>query len=93
LLTNVVKAARQAGTAVQLSLACELTPDGIVITVRDDGPPFDPLARASPDLQADIAGREVGGLGIHLVRELAGACRYERSSGSNILEVRLPRPT
>jgi sigma-B regulation protein RsbU (phosphoserine phosphatase) len=91
LLTNVVKAARSVPAASQLWLECELTPREIVMTVRDDGPAFDPLVRAGPDLDADIADRQVGGLGIHLVRELAASCRYEHASGFNLLEVRLPR--
>jgi sigma-B regulation protein RsbU (phosphoserine phosphatase) len=91
LLTNVVKAARSVPAARQLWLECELTPREIVMTVRDDGPAFDPLLRDAPDLDADIADRQVGGLGIHLVRELAGSCRYEHTSGFNLLEVRLAR--
>jgi anti-sigma regulatory factor (Ser/Thr protein kinase) len=87
----VVKAARSVPAASQLWLECELTPREIVMTVRDDGPAFDPLVRAGPDLDADIADRQVGGLGIHLVRELAASCRYEHASGFNLLEVRLPR--
>jgi sigma-B regulation protein RsbU (phosphoserine phosphatase) len=91
LLTNVVKAAEAAAVAIRLSLACELTFHEIVLTIRDDGPPFDPLAGAGPDLDAVIADRLIGGLGIHIVRELAAACRYERSSDANILEIRLRR--
>ena len=91
LLTNVVRAAEERGGDIRLSLACELTPTEIVITVRDNGPPFDPLARAIPRLDADIAERDVGGLGIHIVRELAGACSYVRVADSNNLEIRLNR--
>ena len=91
LLTNVVRAAEARFTHVRLSLACELTRSEIVMTVRDDGPPFDPLAHASPNLNADIAERDVGGLGIHIVRELASTCSYARLSDSNTFEVRLSR--
>jgi sigma-B regulation protein RsbU (phosphoserine phosphatase) len=90
LLTNVVKAARS-GASVQISMACEVTADEVVMTVRDDGAPFNPLTRARPDLDADIANREVGGLGIHMVQELAKACCYQHSSGCNELEIRLHR--
>jgi sigma-B regulation protein RsbU (phosphoserine phosphatase) len=91
LLTNVVRAAGPSGGRVRLALDCALTPSEIVLTFRDDGVPFDPTAAASPRLDADIADREVGGLGIVLVTRLADACRYSRLDGWNVLEVRLGR--
>ena len=41
----------------------------------------------------DIHARSVGGLGIHLVREIANDVRYTREPGENVLEVRLNRKT
>ena len=68
-----------------------MTPAEIVLTVRDNGPAFDPLSRASPNLDVEIADRDVGGLGIHLVRELADDCRYARIDDCNVLTIRLNR--
>jgi serine/threonine-protein kinase RsbW len=58
-------------------------------TVSDDGLPFDPLAEAAPDLTAPIEQRRVGGLGIHLLRELTEARTYTRDNGRNVLSFRL----
>lgn len=91
LLTNVVRAAESAGREVRLTIECALTPSEIVLAFRDDGARFDPTARASPRLDADIADREVGGLGILIVQRLADTCRYARVDGENVLEVRLHR--
>ncbi len=91
LLTNVVHAADSAPGGVHLSLACSLTAAEIVLTVRDDGVPFDPTAAACPPLDAAIADREIGGLGILIVKRLADGCRYARVDGWNVLEVRLSR--
>ena len=91
LLTNVARAARSQAGDIQLSLACALTPGEIVLTVRDNGPAFDPLAFARPTLDAGIADREVGGLGILIVRQLADSCRYSRIDGCNVLDIRLSR--
>ena len=74
-----------------VSIACSLTPDEIVLIVRDDAAAFDPLARAGPNLDTDIADREIGGLGILLVKRLADSCRYSRVDGCNVLEIRLGR--
>jgi sigma-B regulation protein RsbU (phosphoserine phosphatase) len=91
LLTNVIRVLEARNGTAHLSLDCALTPSEIVLTVRDDGPQFDPLAQRSPDLEADIEQRCVGGLGIVLVRELADSCRYARVEDRNVLEIRLNR--
>lgn len=91
LLTNIVRAAMQPAGATRLTMDCTLLQGEIVLTVRDDGSEFDPLARPPPDLDADIADRGIGGLGIPLVRHLAQTCSYSRTDGWNVLEVRLGR--
>ena len=91
LLTNVVRSLEARGGGAHLSLDCALNQTQIVMTVRDDGPPFDPLALAAPDLEASIEERAIGGLGVAIVRRLAESCRYSRDQGHNVMEVRLPR--
>jgi anti-sigma regulatory factor (Ser/Thr protein kinase) len=92
LLTNVVRAVRaEPQSAQHLSVGCALSASAIVMTFIDDGPRFDPLAHESPDLDADIADRAVGGLGVHIVRQLADSCRYSHIDGRNILEIHLAR--
>jgi sigma-B regulation protein RsbU (phosphoserine phosphatase) len=87
LLTNIVRAA----AAKTLTLDCALTPEDIVLAIRDNGVEFDPLKPESPDLDADIAERSIGGLGIHLVRQLADDCSYTRVAAWNVFAVRLAR--
>ena len=91
LLTNVVRALQTRGGAGGLSLDCAVTPAELVLTVRDDGPQFDPLAHKSPELDSPIDDRDVGGLGIVIVRRLADRCRYARVDGRNVMEIRLHR--
>lgn len=57
------------------------------IEFRDNGQPFDPLSQPLPDLDADILDRPIGGLGVHLVRELAHSVRYAREEPYNVLHV------
>ena len=89
LLTNVARAAP--GGAVRASVDCQVTPCEIVLVFRDDAAPFDPLQQPAPELGADVEALRVGGLGIHLVRELATSVRYRREHDDNVLEVRLNR--
>lgn len=50
----------------------------IVLTLEDQGVPFDPRARSMPHIAAPAEAREVGGLGVHLIRELCDELHYER---------------
>lgn len=53
------------------------------MTVIDDGRPFDPLTALTPDFSLEVQQRPVGGLGIHLLRQLADHVAYERRDGTN----------
>jgi anti-sigma regulatory factor (Ser/Thr protein kinase) len=59
----------------------------LCIQFRDWGSPFNPLERDPPNLEQDFADREIGGLGIHLVKQLAHNIHYAREDDSNILTV------
>jgi len=91
MLTNIIKygyddtAAHQ--IQVQLSLAAPPT-----MLICDDGHRFDPRHDAPvPDLDAAIEDRQIGGLGIHMVCNLAAAVDYQRREGRNLLTVTLPQ--
>jgi serine/threonine-protein kinase RsbW len=56
----------------------------LTICVRDDAPPFDPTHVPTPDLTIPLEERPLGGLGIHLTRELTDEFSYRRlPSGGN----------
>ncbi len=80
ILSNVV---HHGGGA--LSVAVALDDRTLTATIEDDGPAFDPLARAAPDTDLDLDDRAVGGLGIHLVREMMDDIAYSRDDGRNRL--------
>ncbi|MDD4170005.1 MAG: ATP-binding protein [Desulfotomaculaceae bacterium] len=58
----------------------------------DEGVPFDPLTVDEPDIDADIPDREVGGLGIFLVRRVIDEVHYKRDGIKNILTLVLYAP-
>ncbi|MFP4368956.1 MAG: ATP-binding protein [Candidatus Kapaibacterium sp.] len=60
---------------------------GIEITVTDDGSEFDPLAVPDPDLNTPAEEREIGGLGIYLVKKLMDDVSYEHENGLNKLSI------
>lgn len=60
--------------------------DSLTIEVVDDGRPFDPLTDApEPNTTADLQDRNVGGLGVHFVREMMDDVSYRREDGKNRL--------
>lgn len=61
-------------------------PDVLTIEIIDDGRPFDPLSDTPPPvLDGSIEDRPVGGLGVHLVRELMDELHYRREQDRNHL--------
>ena len=55
--------------------------------LSDDGRPFDPLSVPPPNLDAPIEERRIGGLGIHIVREMMDSLSYAREDGRNVLRL------
>ena len=60
----------------------------LVASVHDGGRPFNPLDVKPPDLNAPLEERELGGLGVHLVRSLMDQVTYARENDQNVLTVR-----
>lgn len=73
-------------------LTLDITPSdaALHLLLTDDGPEYDPFARAEVDTEAALEDRDVGGLGVHLVRKLTQGARYERRDGINRLSCALP---
>ncbi len=84
-VTNICRYAWQDAGQHAIEVAAVLDGDRVVVTFSDDGIAFDPLAGAPVGLDDDIEEREIGGLGIHLVRELMDELRYVRDGSCNRL--------
>jgi len=59
--------------------------DKFIVEFVDNGVPFDPLSLEEPDLKADMEERQVGGLGIFLIRRVMNQVYYRRENNQNIL--------
>jgi serine/threonine-protein kinase RsbW len=87
-LTNVFYYAYQ-GAEGEVELGCRSTGSEMVITVFDWGVAFNPLANTTPDLSEDIESRQIGGLGIHMVRSMVERLEYRREGDMNVLTITL----
>lgn len=63
-------------------------PMAVVITFADNGVPYDPLAKADPDITQSAEERAIGGLGIYLVKKSMDEISYEYKDGKNILKIK-----
>ncbi|WBV41718.1 ATP-binding protein [Pseudoroseomonas cervicalis] len=68
-----------------VEVALRLQDGALHLGITDDGPAFDPLAEAAPDTAAGLEEREIGGLGIHFVRQMVRSLDYRRADGRNHL--------
>ena len=62
-------------------------PLSVVITFIDNGVPYDPLAKADPDTTLSAEERDIGGLGIYMVKKSMDDMRYEYRDGQNVLTI------
>ena len=63
-------------------------PRSVAVTLTDCGMPFDPLKQEEPDITLSAQERQIGGLGIFLVRKSMDHVEYEHKDGKNILTFR-----
>lgn len=63
-------------------------PLAVSITFIDNGVPFDPLSKEDPDLTLSAEERQIGGLGIYMVKESMDEITYEYKDGQNILSIK-----
>lgn len=85
ILANITSYAYDDDGEHAIEVGCRWDGSTLSAEVADDGRAFDPLAAPEPDLEADLDEREVGGLGLFLVRQLMDDVAYRREGGRNRL--------
>jgi serine/threonine-protein kinase RsbW len=71
-----------------IEIACEVDDAAISIVIADQGMPFDPLTAPEPDIEADIADRQIGGLGVYFIRTVMDEVAYEYTGEKNVLTLK-----
>ena len=69
----------------EVGIICRIEDNHFIIEISDSGIPFDITKRADPDINAATETREIGGLGIFLIKKLMDRVTYRREAGKNIL--------
>ncbi len=87
LLNNMISygfAEREHG---EVTIEFELHRNRLSVTLTDNGKPFNPFGMAAPDTTLSVADRQIGGLGIHLVRQMMDEVSYDRRTDRNVVVV------
>lgn len=83
LVTNIIKYGYDDEAPHQILLHLEIQAGVVRLSIEDDGHEFNPLTAPEPKLDQPLEDRLPGGLGLHLIREMAHDLTYERTSGRN----------
>lgn len=84
-VTNVMMYAYPEGASGSVNLKAILKEECVEFVLWDKGIPFDPTAAPEADTTLGVEERAIGGLGIHLVRNIMDSISYENKNGMNIL--------
>jgi sigma-B regulation protein RsbU (phosphoserine phosphatase) len=87
-VVNVMDYAYPAGTKGDVLVEAKANASRLKFVISDWGAPFDPTAKSEVDTTLSAEERPIGGLGIHLVRQIMDSINYERICGMNILTLR-----
>jgi len=68
-------------------MSLSVSPEKFIMEFRDNGTPYDPLSRDDPDTTLSADEREIGGLGIFMVKQLMDSVSYRYEDGSNVLTI------
>ena len=77
-------------SSLSITIESEITGDRPVLTIRfiDTGTPYDPTEREDPDIKIPVGQRQIGGLGVLIVKKTMDDMQYTYEDGKNILTLR-----
>lgn len=84
-VVNVINYAYPKEQHESIYLSAHLHEGSIVLVLTDTGKEFDPTLAPDADITLSAEEREIGGLGIFLIRQIMNEVRYERIDGKNVL--------
>jgi sigma-B regulation protein RsbU (phosphoserine phosphatase) len=84
-VVNVMNYAYPEGSVGNITIEVKSDGSEVSFIISDTGTPFDPTARPEVDITLSAEDRSIGGLGIHLIRQIMDHINYERINGHNVL--------
>ena len=88
IFSNIVNYAYPDGAGdVWFSIDFTTSPKAVRLTFEDAGIPYNPLEKEEPDITLSADERQIGGLGIFIVKKTMDEVEYDYKSGHNVLTV------
>jgi anti-sigma regulatory factor (Ser/Thr protein kinase) len=75
-------------TVGEVTVRIRANNEDITIEFEDSGLPYNPLTNEDPDITLSAEEREIGGLGIFMVKNIMDSVRYKRDGSKNILTIK-----
>jgi len=88
LFTNIISYGYRDNDKHWVKITISLEKGKLVIQIEDDGIPFNPVDYKMPDLEKSLEGREIGGLGVYLIKQFANDILYKRSGNKNLVTIK-----
>ena len=85
MVTNVIFYAYPDGEEADIELLAKSDGKELTFVLSDQGKEFDPTAKDDADLDVNPADRELGGMGIFIVKNIMNKVTYQRLEGKNLL--------
>ena len=87
-VVNVMSYAYPEGTIGDVDIEVVKGPQYLDFIISDSGKPFDPTTKEDPDTNLSVEERPIGGLGIHIIRQIMDSVHYERKENRHYLTLR-----
>lgn len=87
-VSNVIFYAYPEGIIADIDLRAEYDGKELTFVLSDQGKHFDPTAKEDPDPDVNPMDRDLGGMGIYIVKNIMNEVTYQRLEGRNLLTMR-----
>ena len=88
MVSNVIFYAYPQGTEAEIELVAESDGKEVTFVLSDSGKEFDPTMRESVNTDINPAERDIGGMGIFIVKNIMNKVSYQRLKGKNLLTMK-----
>ena len=87
-VSNVILYAYSKEVQKEINLLANISDNNLIFVLTDSGKEFDPTKVPDADVTLSAEEREIGGLGIFLIRQIMNTVEYQRIDGKNVLTMR-----
>ena len=88
MVSNVIFYAYPQGTEAEIELVAESDGKEVTFVLSDSGKEFDPTMKESVNTDINPAERDIGGMGIFIVKNIMNKVSYQRLKGKNLLTMK-----